>query len=52
VSISCGGLADWAFGTMRDKSVPLEQVFGVFALAAAASIAAVLLIRPRAEISS
>lgn len=46
VSISCGGLADWGFGAMRDRGVPLNVIFGTFSGAAIASIALVLLIRP------
>ncbi len=47
VSISCGGLADWGFGIMRDQRVPLFGVFGVFASIAMLSIVLVLLIKPR-----
>jgi MFS family permease len=47
VSISCGGLADWGFGLLRDRHVPLAGIFGVFASAAALSAILVLLIRPR-----
>ena len=47
VSISCGGFADWIFGALRDRDVPLNLIFGVFALVALLSIAVVLLIRPR-----
>jgi len=47
VSISCGGLADWGFGIMRDHKVPLHLIFGVFASAAVISVVLVLLIRPR-----
>ncbi len=47
VSISCGGLADWGFGTMRDRHIPLNVIFGVFASAALFSVVLVLLIRPR-----
>jgi MFS family permease len=47
VSISCGGFADWAFGVLRDRHVPLNMIFGVFAATALASIGIVLLIRPR-----
>jgi MFS transporter, Spinster family, sphingosine-1-phosphate transporter len=50
VSISCGGLADWGFGTLRDRHVPLNVIFGAFAGTAIASIALVLLIRPRKEL--
>ena len=31
VSISCGGFADWGFGLLRDRHVPLFGIFGVFA---------------------
>ena len=47
VSISCGGLADWGFGLMRDRHVPLNGIFGVFATACIVSVILVLLIRPR-----
>lgn len=49
VSISCGGLADWGFGALRDAHVPLNVIFGAFAGAAALSVGLVLLIRPRPE---
>ena len=51
VSISCGGLADWGFGALRDARVPLGAIFGVFAGVAVFSIVLVLLIRPRPELS-
>ena len=47
VSISCGGFADWGFGILRDRQVPLFGIFSVFASAAVISIVLVLLIRPR-----
>jgi MFS family permease len=47
VSISCGGLADWGFGILRDRKVPLFGIFGIFASAAVLSVVLVLLIRPR-----
>ena len=47
VSISCGGLADWGFGMLRDRRVPLFGIFGTFAGAAVLSIVLVLMIRPR-----
>jgi MFS family permease len=47
VSISCGGLADWGFGLLRDWRVPLLAIFGIFASVAVVSILLVLLIRPR-----
>jgi hypothetical protein len=49
VSISCGGLADWGFGIMRDNQWPLSLIFGVFASCAILSIVLVLLIQPRSE---
>lgn len=48
VSISCGGLADWGFGMLRDAQVPLMTIFGIFGSVAFCSIALVLLIRPQA----
>lgn len=46
VSISCGGMADWGFGMLRDARVPLLAIFGIFASVALVSVACVLLIRP------
>jgi MFS transporter, Spinster family, sphingosine-1-phosphate transporter len=51
VSISCGGLADWGFGALRDRAVPLNIIFSVFASAAILSIVIVLLIKPSANLS-
>ncbi|MCU0702734.1 MAG: MFS transporter [Fimbriiglobus sp.] len=51
VSISCGGLADWGFGALRDRAVPLNVIFGLFAAAAVASVALVLLVRPRPDLT-
>jgi MFS transporter, Spinster family, sphingosine-1-phosphate transporter len=48
VSISCGGFADWGFGILRDRRVPLFGIFGIFASVAIVSIFLVLMIRPRA----
>lgn len=50
VSISCGGLADWGFGALRDNHVPLEVIFGVFSSLAALSAGLILLVRPRREL--
>ena len=50
ISISCGGFADWGFGILRDREVPLDVIFGIFASAAILSIGLVLLIRPNANI--
>jgi MFS family permease len=50
VSISCGGLADWGFGSLRDHEVPLNVIFGIFASAAIVSVVLVLLIRPRPQL--
>jgi len=46
VSISCGGFGDWLFGSLRDRHVPLNMIFGVFAGVALLSVLLVLLIRP------
>ncbi len=48
VSISCGGFADWGFGALRDRHVPLNLIFGVFAGVALLSVGIVLLI-PRVQ---
>ena len=45
VSIGCGGLADWVFGTLRDRQVPLNIIFGVFAAIALLSAGIVLSIK-------
>ena len=52
VSISAGGVADWGLGILRDRAMPLNQIFSIFALTALVSIVAVLLIRPRPELSN
>ena len=52
VSISCGGFGDYAFGALRDRQVPLNMIFGVFAGVALLSVAIVLLIKPREEASA
>jgi MFS family permease len=49
VSISCGGFGDWAFGALRDRHVPLNLIFGVFAGVALLSVFIVLLIKPNEE---
>jgi MFS family permease len=49
VSISCGGFADWGFGALRDRGVPLNATFSIFAGTAVLSIVLVLLIRPRSK---
>jgi dipeptide/tripeptide permease len=49
VSISCGGFGDWGFGWLRDRNVPVNLIFGAFALVAALSIVIVLLIRPQTQ---
>lgn len=46
VSMMCGGIADWGFGVMTDRHVPLNLIFGVFAGVCILSVALVLLIRP------
>jgi len=49
VSMMCGGAADWGFGVLRDMQVPLNLIFGVFALVCVASLVIVLMIRPKKE---
>lgn len=51
VSIGCGGFADWGFGALQDRHVPLNVIFGVFACTALLSIVIVLLIRPMEEVA-
>jgi MFS family permease len=47
VSMMFGGVADWSFGYMRDRHVPLNVIFTAFAAVCVVSVALVLLIRPR-----
>jgi len=47
VSMMCGGGADWGFGFMSDRGVPLNMIFGVFAGVCVISVLLVLMIRPR-----
>jgi MFS family permease len=47
VSMMFGGVGDWGFGVLRDRGVPLNLSFGVFAGVAFFSIINVLLIKPR-----
>lgn len=47
VAISCGGLADWFFGILRDQHIPLLMIFGIFAGVGVLCIGLVLMIRPR-----
>ncbi len=49
VSMMCGGVADWGFGVMTDRHVPLNLIFGVFALICVVSLMIVLMIRPKRE---
>lgn len=52
ISISAGGLADWGFGVLRDREVPLQLIFSAFAALAMISVVLVLLIRPLPNPSS
>jgi MFS family permease len=47
VSMFCGGIADWGFGAMTDRQVPLNVIFGVFASFCIVSVVLVLMIKPR-----
>ncbi len=51
VSIGAGGFADWGFGALRDRHLPLPVIFGAFAALALLSVAIVLAIRPRPELT-
>ena len=46
VSISCGGLADWGFGRLRDAHAPLNGIFAAFAGLALVSALLMLCVRP------
>jgi MFS family permease len=46
VSVSCGGLADWGFGRLRDAQIPLLAIFAIFASVALLSVFLVLAIKP------
>ena len=52
VSISVGGFADIGFGMLRDRNVPLNAIFGTFALAAMISVVLVLLIKPSEQVET
>ena len=52
VSISCGGLADWGFGWLRDRNVPLLWIFSIFAAAAVLGVALILQIKPKRELEA
>jgi MFS transporter, Spinster family, sphingosine-1-phosphate transporter len=52
VSISCGGLADYGFGMLRDAKMPLLGIFGIFASVAAFSILLVLMIQPKESVEN
>jgi MFS family permease len=47
VSMMFGGVADWLFGYMRDRHVPLNVIFSAFAGVCILSALLVLMIRPR-----
>ncbi len=47
VSMMFGGVADWLFGYMRDRHVPLNIIFSAFAGVCILSALFVLMIRPR-----
>jgi MFS family permease len=52
VSISCGGLADWGFGALRDRGRSFSEIAEMFAIPAVVSIILVLLIRPKRDVES
>ena len=47
VSMMGGGLADWGFGIMNRRGVPLNVSFSIFACFCVVSVILVLMIRPR-----
>lgn len=47
VSMSCGGVADWGFGVLNDRHVPLNVTFGIFASLCIVSVLLVLMIKPK-----
>ncbi len=47
VSMTFGGVADWIFGILTDRHVPLNVIFSSFAAVALVSVGLVLAIRPR-----
>jgi MFS transporter, Spinster family, sphingosine-1-phosphate transporter len=47
VSMTFGGLGDKGYGALRDRGVPIDYIFGVFAGIALLSVVIVLMIRPR-----
>jgi hypothetical protein len=47
VSMTFGCVADWVFGVLSDRNVPLNVIFGAFAGVALVSVALVLMIRTR-----
>lgn len=49
ISISGGGLADWALGIAKDQKVANHTIFAVLALISLSSIILVLLIKPRED---
>ncbi len=52
VSIGCGGLADWGFGSLRDAQMPLNGIFAIFAALALIAAGLMLCIRPNATQSA
>ena len=46
VSMTCGGLGDKGYGALRDRGVPIDYIFGVFAAIALLSVFIVMLIKP------
>ncbi|WP_395743163.1 MFS transporter [Prosthecobacter sp.] len=47
VSMIFGGLGDKGYGLLRDRGVPIDYIFGAFALVCVVSLGVVLLIRPK-----
>ena len=49
VSISCGGLADWGFGKLKDQNASEPLIFAVFSALALFAGLMVLCIRPKSQ---
>lgn len=49
VSMTFGGLGDKGYGTLRDRGVPIDYIFGVFAGIALLSVVIVMMIRPKPQ---
>ena len=49
VSMTSGGIADWGYGTLTDRKVPMNVTFGFFACFCILSVALVLMIQTKEQ---